>query len=129
MKAWKLRFTVLSATIAAVALPLQTLPIQALTPAYAQQAEHPHIFNIYASVPEGNGKELEITAAKIAELERCGIAAIDDYTHRYLGLAPNLFIALTGPHRDLATAKAELQKAKSCGIDGYTKRATFLGGE
>ena len=98
-------------------------------PAEAQKAQHPHIFNIYASIPEGNGQEVETATTKVVQLERCGIAAISDYTHRYNGLAENMFMAFTGPHVDLNAAKSELQKAKNCGIDGYTKRATFLGGE
>lgn len=115
----KARFFTL-AVIAALAAQL---------PAFAQKMQHPHIFNIYVSVPVGHGQDVEITAAKIAELEQCGIPAISDYTDRYSGLVGDLLIALTGPHLDLTTAMAELQKAKSCGIDGYTKRATFLGGE
>ena len=95
----------------------------------AQKPKHPHIFNIYASVPEENGREVDITTAKIVELQKCGVAAINDHTFRYEGLAPNLMVTLTGPHRDLATAVAELQKAKACGVQGYTRRATFLGGE
>ena len=98
-------------------------------PVSAQKPQHPHIFNIYASAPEGNGRDAEVTMAKIVELEKCGIAAISDYTFRYQGLAPNLMITLTGPHRDMATAVAELQKAKACGVQGYTRRAKFLGGE
>lgn len=38
-------------------------------------------------------------------------------------------IYASGPHIDMAAAKAELQRAKLCGIEGYTKRATYLGGE
>jgi hypothetical protein len=93
------------------------------------QTQHPHIFNIYASVQEGHPQEVEIAQAKIVELERCGIAAISDSTVRYEGWTAGLYITLTGPHPDLITAKAELQKAKTCGIEGYTRRATFLGGE
>ncbi len=98
-------------------------------PVNAQKPQRPHIFNIYASVPEGSGREVESTTAKIVELEKCGVAAINDHTFRYEGLAPNLMVTLTGPHRDMATAVAELRKAKACGVQGYTKRATFLGGE
>ena len=74
-------------------------------------------------------KAVEAATAKIAELERCGIASISDYTYRYQGLTENMFVTLSGPHVDVAAAKAELQKAKVCGIEGYTKRATYLGGE
>ena len=78
-----------------------------VAPAHAQKSHQPHIFNIYASAPEGNGRDSEVTMAKIVELEKCGIAAISDYTFRYQRLAPNLMITLTGPHRDMATAVAE----------------------
>ena len=97
--------------------------------AYAQSPSYKHIFNIYASGPESNVKAVEVAAAKIAELEQCGIASISDHTYRYQGLADRMFITLSGPHVDVAAAKAELQRAKVCGIEGYTKRATYLGGE
>jgi|GEM_PF-1169802 len=97
--------------------------------AYAQSTSYKHIFNIYASGPESNVKAVEVATAKIAELEQCGIASISDHTYRYQGLADRMFITLSGPHVDVAAAKAELQRAKVCGIEGYTKRATYLGGE
>jgi len=40
-----------------------------------------------------------------------------------------MFVTLSGPHIDVAAAKAELQKAKVCGVEGYTKRTTYLGDE
>lgn len=113
-------FSLLALACAVTQMPVLAQP---------SQTQHPHIFNIYASVEEGHPQEVEITQAKIVELERCGIAAISDSTVRYEGLAPSLYITLTGPHRDLTIAKADLQKAKTCGIEGYTRRATFLGGE
>lgn len=97
--------------------------------AYAQPTSYKHIFNIYASSPESNVKAVEVATAKIAELEQCGIASISDHTYRYQGLTESMFVTLSGPHVDMAAAKAELQKAKVCGIEGYTKRATYLGGE
>lgn len=97
--------------------------------AYAQSPSYKHIFKIYASGPESNVKAVEVATAKIAELEQCGIASISDHTYRYQGLADKLFVTLSGPHIDMAAAKAELQRAKLCGIEGYTKRATYLGGE
>lgn len=97
--------------------------------AYAQSPSLKHIFNIYASGPESNVKAVEMATAKIAELEQCGIASISDHTYRYKGLTESMFVTLSGPHVDMAAAKAELQKAKVCGVEGYTKRATYLGGE
>ena len=97
--------------------------------AYAQSTSYKHIFNIYASGPESNVKAVEVATSKIAELEQCGIASISDHTYRYYGLTERMFITLSGPHVDVAAAKAELQRAKVCRIEGYTKRATYLGGE
>ncbi len=97
--------------------------------AYAQPTSYSHIFNIYASGPESNVKAVEMATAKMVQLEQCGIASISDHTYRYQGLTENMFVTLSGPHVDVAAAKAELQKARVCGIEGYTKRAAYLGGE
>lgn len=109
-----------------LASPVFTAPQIA---AYAQAPRYKHVFNIYASGPENDAKVVEAATAKMVQLEQCGIASISDHTHRYQGLVENLFVTLSGPHLDVAAAKAELQRAKACGIEGYTKRATYLGGE
>ena len=95
----------------------------------AQSAVHRHIFNVYASGPQDDGRVIDLTSSKITQLERCGIAAISDHTHRYQGMAENMIVTISGPHANLTAAKAELLKAKACGVEGYTKRATLTGGE
>ncbi len=101
------------------------------TPSSAQDGKSPpsEIYNIYASARQNTGKEVEITNAALGALRRCAIKAISDFTYAYSGMAPDLMIALTGPHLSVSVANAELQKAKRCGINGYIKRATLVGGE
>ena len=91
--------------------------------------EPAQIYNVYASAPEGDPAAIEVVQGRVAALEACGIAGTWDQTMRYEGLSPNLLFALTGPHANLSAARAELDRARACGIAGYTRRATFLGGE
>jgi hypothetical protein len=99
------------------------------TTSFAQSQVYRHIFNVYASGSQDDDRVIELTSSKITHLERCGVAAISDHTYRYQGMAENMIVTISGPHATLALARAELLKAKACGVEGYTKRATFMGGE
>ena len=101
------------------------------TPASAQgrQSAPSEIYNIYASAPQNTGKEVSITNAALESLRRCGIKAISDYSYAYNGMAPDFMVTITGPHLSVSAANVELQRAKRCGINGYIKRATLVGGE
>ncbi len=97
------------------------------SPAHSKQPFLNEIYNIYASVPPNNEREISITNAKIAQLRRCGIDGYSDYTFKYAGMTDGLMIVLTGVHPNAAAANAELQRASRCKIEGYMKRARALG--
>ncbi len=54
---------------------------------------------------------------------------MSDYSYAYKGMAPDFMVTITGPHLSVSAANVELQRARRCGINGYIKRATLVGGE
>ncbi len=62
-------------------------------------------------------------------LARCGMDVISDETRNFAGLAPSLFVVMSGPHRNAGDAQAALQKAKSCGVEGYSRQTRRLYGD
>ena len=57
----------------------------------------------------------------IEALGKCGISGEEADSSWYPSFRPNLLIVLTGPFSSFAVARAELVRAKLCGVVGYSK--------
>ncbi len=86
-------------------------------------------WNVYASVPMADPAYVQKGEAVRVKLMRCGLPVISDETRNFSGLAPDLFVVLSGPHRDTAAAQAAIDKAKACGVTGYTRQTRRIGGD
>ena len=86
-------------------------------------------WNVYTSVPMADPAYVQKGEAVRVKLMRCGMQVISDETRNFAGLAPNLFVVLSGPHRDAAAAEAAIAKAKACGVTGYTRQTRRIGGD
>jgi hypothetical protein len=95
--------------------------------AAAAQARPPALFNIYASVPMADPQYIRKGEAVRVKLMRCGMAVESDETRNFPALAPDLFVVVSGPHRSQQDARAALDKAKACGVDGYTRSSRRAG--
>ncbi len=85
-------------------------------------------WNVYASVPMADPSYVQKGEAVRVKLMRCGLQVISDETRNFAGLAPDLFVVLSGPHRDAAAAQTAIDKAKACGVTGYTRQTRRIGG-
>jgi hypothetical protein len=86
-------------------------------------------WNVYASVPMADPAYIAKGEAVRMRLARCGLSVISDETRNFAGLAPDLFVVLSGPHRGADEARAALDKAKACGVTGYTRQTRRLFGD
>ena len=84
-------------------------------------------FNIYASVPMSDQDYIRKGEAVRIRLMRCGMAVESDETRNLPDLAPGLFVVLSGPHRSPQDARAALDKARTCGVEGYTRSSRRIG--
>jgi hypothetical protein len=96
-------------------------------------------WNIFASIPQGdvwwfenkNGDDpkagaiqdrIDKQAASVrAGLSRCGIASYVSLSDWFDALSGDLVVVHSNPHPSRKDAEAELDKARACGISGYTK--------
>lgn len=86
-------------------------------------------WNIYASVPMVDPRYVEKGEAVRVRLMRCGMSVISDETRNFAGLAPNLFVVMSGPHRSAEEATAALSRAKGCGVEGYSRQTRRISGD
>jgi hypothetical protein len=86
-------------------------------------------WNIYASVPMADAKYVEKGEAVRMRLMRCGMSVISDETRNFAGLAPDLFVVMSGPHRSAEDARAALTRAKACGVEGYSRQTRRVSGD
>ena len=95
-------------------------------------------WNIYASIPNGDRWEVDrdgsdpiaIKADRqakqvVARLGSCGIDGQLSNSSWLLGFTPNYLIVHSISFRNVNSAKGDLQRAKQCGINGYTKPGTM----
>lgn len=107
---FKLRFA-LTAALALAAPGLALAQPQNLRP-----------FNIYASLNPDAPDQATLRRVQGA-LTRCGIRNEQDSSVAYIGLRPGVYLVISGPHASPEAAAAELARAKSCGVEGYTRLA------
>jgi hypothetical protein len=84
-------------------------------------------FNIYASVPMSDPNYIRKGEAVRIKLMRCGMAVESDETRNLPDLAPDLFVVLSGPHKSAQDARAALDKAAACGVEGYSRSTRRTG--
>jgi hypothetical protein len=89
------------------------------------------IWNIYKSlkyVPENSNSRSvpKIEEAEIAQeiLTKCNVDASIDLTDGFKSFTKGLVIVYSGPFADISAAKVELDQAKSCGFEGYSKKSS-----
>ena len=96
------------------------------------------VWSVYASIPDGYvwhqdkdgtnkaAQRNEANANNVARrLKACGITAHISLSDWFDNFTPGLVVVHSVPHRDLAGARAELARAKGCGIAGYPKASPF----
>jgi hypothetical protein len=83
--------------------------------------------NIYASVPMSDPDYIRKGNGMLSKLQRCGIEGQTDETRNLPDLAPNLYVVFSGPHRSAQDARAALDKAAACGVQGYTRLTRQIG--
>ncbi len=84
-------------------------------------------FNIYASLQMSDPRYIQKGNVMLSKLERCGIEVQTDETRNLPDLAPDLYIVFSGPHRSAQEARAALDKARSCGVEGYSRSSRRIG--
>ncbi len=105
------------------------------TPAEAQseasQNELTGIWNVYKSLkyvptPSGFRSSPNFKEAELAQevLMKCNVETRIGITDGFKSFTKGLMIVYSGPFSDSATAKAELEQAKSCGFEGYSKKSS-----
>ena len=77
------------------------------------------IYNIYISLRSGSKNYLLNNT--LEKLKNCGIEASIADSNDFKYFRHGLDIVLTGPHDDLQDSRKELENAKLCGINGYSK--------
>lgn len=89
------------------------------------------ICNIYKSLkysPENSNSRSvpKIEEAEIAQeiLTECNVEASIDLTDGFKSFTKGLVIVYSGPFADISAAKVELDQAKSCGFEGYSKKSS-----
>ena len=91
-------------------------------------------WNIYASIPNGDRWEFDRNGSDpvamradrqakeiVARLGACGIDGQLNNSSRFSGFTRNYLIVHSISYRSVNSAKGDLQRAKQCGINGYTK--------
>jgi hypothetical protein len=91
------------------------------SPALAQP-QNLRPYNIYASLDPDRPDQATLRRVQGA-LNRCGIRNEQDSSVAYVGLRPGIYLVITGPHASAQAAAAELARARSCGVEGYTRDA------
>ena len=95
-------------------------------------------WNIYSSIPNGDRWEFDrigsdpvaIRADRqakqiVSQLRSCGIDSQLSNSSWFSGFTRNYLIVHSNSFRNANAAKGELQQAKQCGINGYTKPGTM----
>lgn len=95
----------------------------------AAAQSRPATWNIYASVPMADSSYVTKGEAVRIRLARCGMDVISDETRNFAGLAPGLFVVMSGPHRSADEARAALARARACGVEGYSRQTRRTGGD
>lgn len=62
-----------------------------------------------------------------AEMEPCGVAAFNDWSSKFEGMAPEFHVAVVGAFATLAEARAARAEVLPCAPDAYLRRARYLG--
>lgn len=118
-----------------VTLPTEGGGSKVLEPIEAQpdapKNELAGIWNVYKSIkytPVASGfrsspmfKEAEL-AQEV--LMKCNVETSIGITDGFKSFTKGLMIVYSGPFTDASTAKAELEQAKSCGFEGYSKKSS-----
>lgn len=91
-------------------------------------------WNIYASAPNGDRWELDRDGSDpvalradrqakqiVARLGVCGVDSQLSNSSWFTGFTRNYLIVHSNSFRSVNAAKGELQRAKQCGVSGYTK--------
>lgn len=79
----------------------------------AAQANEPH--NLYSSTRG------QADLATMQRLRTCGIDAVAEDSNFYQGLAADFYVVIAGPLPSAAAAAAQLERARSCGVQGQTR--------
>ncbi|MFM7028299.1 MAG: hypothetical protein ACKOXK_06450 [Chakrabartia sp.] len=92
------------------------------------------VWNIYASLSDGYvwyddkmgedpaARRIDANASRVrAQLQACGIRAELSLSDWFDSFAPGLVVVHSHPYATAALARAELQRAKACGLTGYSK--------
>ena len=100
-------------------------------------------FNIYSSIKGGSLWSNKLDTDPVAQrihrdsqkvqniLEKCGITVYIGNSDTFSTFTPDLVVVHSNSHSDMIKAKAELERAKSCGVTGFTKKSkmTLSGSE
>lgn len=97
------------------------------------------IWNVYASFKGGwtwwsdkNGEDsaaqtIDAQAVEVQKkLERCGIITHVSLSDWFDDFTPDLVVVHSNPHYDSNQSAAELETAKACNLDGYSKASSFM---
>jgi hypothetical protein len=79
-------------------------------------------WNIYASLPTSEHRK---ALSKQSDLANCGVLGHISLSDHFSSFTPDLKVVHSSPHPTLEQARAELARAQRCGIEGYTKQATY----
>ena len=106
-------------------------PVKEINQPVTVQPVKDGIWNIYKSlkyVPENSNSRSvpKIEEAEIAQeiLTKCNVEASIDLTDGFKSFTKGLVIVYSGPFADISAAKVELDQAKSCGFEGYSKKSS-----
>lgn len=108
---------------------LASVPVASATSAFADEMQAETWWVVLGASPVSGSTGVSFPAARKAEeaARRCGVETVTDFSSKFEGFAPDLFVTVTGDDRTRARAEARLAKVRPCVPGAYLKRGAYAG--
>lgn len=99
------------------------------TSALADQAQSRTWWVVLGASPAPGSTGVRFLAAQQAAeaARRCGIETVSDFSGKFEGFAPDLFVTVAGDDRMRARAEARMAKVRPCVPGAYLKQGAYAG--
>ncbi|WP_102958065.1 SPOR domain-containing protein [Mangrovicella endophytica] len=79
--------------------------------------------------PDATGMEFPDALRASEAAERCGLSTMGDFTAKFEGFAPDLYVSVAGGWDSRAEALEALARVQPCVPRAYVKRGLYIGGD